>query len=624
MASSSPSPLSGMVLDQRYRILHELKAGGMGTVYEAEQIRLGKRVAIKVLRPQVNEDAALRRFEREARLASRIRHRNVVSMIDFGIEDNTAYYVMELLEGRDLAALLLDRKALSWQDARPIVLQIARALRAAHRHGIVHRDVKPANCFIIEPEDDDEAELVKVLDFGIAKIDPNLGSDGGLTRTSELVGTVAYMSPEQAQSQPVDPRSDVYSLGVLIYQTLTGQLPFRDDNAFNVLLAHVREQPRPPRTLVPSIPEPIDSAVMKALSKESAHRFATMDAFRDALIDVPAAAMGSTTAIFAAPVLGSFESSDEPGAWPEDLPPTAILGEAAPGVVVEGNTTIARVPQGNEGVADVSGLHGPASGPSAVIVGAEGGPPSGVSATVPAPKLQRITTTGTHARPRIGSRTVVLWGVFGGAMALLVGATLGMWLATRGSTEPEDSASSRAAVVTDRPPDDPPGTAATKAKAEGADNADNGGAPEGLPVETAPSPEADAVVADEPGEVVPDEPGSAEQDTAEQDTAEDEPSPPPKPATKPKSSTSSKGRETDASVKSKLRRRVKKSCGAKASPGVTIRVSLVINETGAVTLPRVQPPHQTSELGRCARSEMSGARFPATGHRRVVSMAVDL
>ncbi|MCA9707802.1 MAG: serine/threonine protein kinase, partial [Myxococcales bacterium] len=277
LSPSSSSPQLGLVFDQRYRVLRKLEAGGMGTVYEAEQIRLGKRVAIKVLRREVTDnEVALRRFEREARLASRIRHRNVVELLDFGVEDKTAYYVMELLEGRNLASLLQEQGALPWQRARPILLQIARALQAAHRLGIIHRDVKPANCFLVDLEDDEEGELVKVLDFGIAKLDDTFDAQGQLTKTTELLGTVAYMSPEQAQSKTIDARSDVYSLGVLVYQVLAGRLPFEDDNAFNLLSKHVREPPPPPRSLVPAIPEAVEQAVLRALAKAPEDRFESM------------------------------------------------------------------------------------------------------------------------------------------------------------------------------------------------------------------------------------------------------------------------------------------------------------------------------------------------------------
>ncbi len=605
MATSTSSPLSGMVLDQRYRILHELMAGGMGTVYEAEQIRLGKRVAIKVLRPQSDEQAALRRFEREARLASRIRHRNVVEMIDFGIEEGTAYYVMELLEGRDLSAVLREKKTLSWPVARSIVLQVARALRAAHQHGIVHRDVKPANCFVIEAEDEDELELVKVLDFGIAKIDPNLGTDGGLTRTSELVGTVAYMSPEQAQSQPVDPRSDVYSLGVLVYQLLTGQLPFKDDNAFNVLLAHVREPPRPPRTIVPSIPEPVEAALMKALNKKPEHRFPSMEDFRKALAAVPAAAMGSTTTIFSAPSPESLLAMGDQGTpWDRDLSSTAVLAESSPPLDDDSNTRIAPIPQGlfsgeSSGLTP-TGSAGPPSGATPALT-------SGVDATVPAPKLSRTTVGGRRGR-EISSRTVTLWAVFGGAAALLVGAALGTWLATGAN---DDAGASAKAVPTVKAKDLEPSSPSPT-----------------LAVVEDDSPEA--MFVDAGGGLAPDdaEPTNAEPTSVEPIDAEPVEPPPPaktKPA-RPKTPTSRSkppSRVTDASVKVKLRRQAKKSCSAKAQAGASVRARLMVDGEG-VALPQIKPPHESSELGRCVRKAMVGAKFPATGERRIISLTVDL
>lgn len=282
--AETPDVDVGQILDERYRILRPLGAGGMGTVFEAESLVGSRRVAVKVLKPEhASRQKAVKRFLREVRALSMIDHPNVVKIIGYGeLATGAVYYVMEYLQGHDLSDLLQEQGRVPWRRARDIFMQIGGALQAAHDVGIIHRDVKPANCFISQALE--SAGEVRVLDFGIAK---NPGADtNALTGTSELLGTVRYMSPEQANGLPADARSDLYAVGVLMYETLTGKVPFQGDNAFHVLYQHTKVPPQPPRELVPELPAWVEAIVLRALEKEPDKRFGSMRELVEALASV--------------------------------------------------------------------------------------------------------------------------------------------------------------------------------------------------------------------------------------------------------------------------------------------------------------------------------------------------
>nr|MCH9681161.1 serine/threonine protein kinase [Deltaproteobacteria bacterium] len=256
-AASEPlePDISGQVLD-RYQLTQRLGIGGMGAVYEAIHTKLEKRVAIKLLRHEFSrQEIARKRFLREAKAATRVKHPNVVDISDFGeTEDGRVYFVMELLPGADLGDLLKAQGRLSWPRTRALLLQVASALEAAHAQGIVHRDMKPSNCFLVEVPGM-EGDFMKVLDFGIAKFSSGADEETeGLTSTNEVFGTVAYMAPEMAQGTTNDIRSDIYAVGVMMYRMLTGELPFNEGNAFQILSQHIGMAPPPPREKEPSIP----------------------------------------------------------------------------------------------------------------------------------------------------------------------------------------------------------------------------------------------------------------------------------------------------------------------------------------------------------------------------------
>jgi serine/threonine protein kinase len=282
--------LIGTTLDDRYRILGSLGKGGMGHVYAAVHMTLEQRVAIKVLHPCFAEVERYRaRFLQEARAASRIHHPNVVEIKDYGRTPNgSVYFVMEYLRGRDMSVELQQHGALRWARVRSILLQAVGALRAAHAQQIIHRDIKPANCFLLDDEDTGVRDVVKLLDFGIAKVDSDPDSKAHrLPGNREVLGTASYMSPEQARNEPLDARSDMYSLGVMAYELLTGHVPFKGNNVLRLITAHLEEQPQPLRNLAPRVPVEVEALVLTMLAKAPADRYESMRALAHALRAIP-------------------------------------------------------------------------------------------------------------------------------------------------------------------------------------------------------------------------------------------------------------------------------------------------------------------------------------------------
>jgi serine/threonine-protein kinase len=258
-------------------VLSRLGEGGMGTVYLCEHAILGRRYAVKVLRPELGGSAdVVERFRNEAIAASRVGGENVVDVLDFGSEpDGVLYYVMEALEGRSLGALVAEEGPLDVARALALVEQICRALGAAHARGVVHRDVKPDNVFVVRR--DDGTERAKVIDFGISHVPAGPGAER-LTRTGEIIGTPEYMAPEQAAGDPVDHRADVYALGVLAYEMLTGTLPIVATTPIATLVAHQTRIPEAPSVRRPGIPAAVDALVLGMLSKRPEDRPPSMDA----------------------------------------------------------------------------------------------------------------------------------------------------------------------------------------------------------------------------------------------------------------------------------------------------------------------------------------------------------
>jgi hypothetical protein len=260
-------PLNSLVLDERFRVLGHLGGGGMGEVYLAEQVSLGRKVALKVLKREVGQQPGMsERFRREARLLSSVEHPAVVRVIDFGQSEEGTCLVMELAEGETLLQAL-EAGPLEPERGRRLLVQLAEGLAAIHEKGIIHRDLKPENVVLTPGPRGEQARL---LDFGIARLVEPDPDARGLSQVGVVLGTPEYLSPEQAMGAPLDARSDIYSLGVLGYRMLTGQLPFQGPNARDYLVQHVSASPRPLLQLAPQVasqPE-LSAIVMRALAKD--------------------------------------------------------------------------------------------------------------------------------------------------------------------------------------------------------------------------------------------------------------------------------------------------------------------------------------------------------------------
>jgi hypothetical protein len=266
---------SDVILGGRYRLLRRIASGGMGSVWEAEDTVLHRKVAVKVLSEALaEEDRFVERFRREARAAAGLSHPNVAGVFDYGEDGDRPFIVMELLDGETLAERLRRQGRLPWREAVAIAGQVAAALEAAHRSGIVHRDVKPGNIMIAPAGD------VKVMDFGIAAAT----WAAPLTATGTAMGTATYISPEQTAGRRVTPESDVYSLGVVLYEMLTGEPPFTGETPVAVAMAHVRETPVPLRQRVPDITEHVALVCERALAKDPKQRPPSAVAFASMLM----------------------------------------------------------------------------------------------------------------------------------------------------------------------------------------------------------------------------------------------------------------------------------------------------------------------------------------------------
>jgi hypothetical protein len=269
------------MLGDRYEIESPLGRGGMATVYSGRDRVLGRPVAIKVLAERyAGDEKFVTRFRREARAAAGLNHTNIVSVFDTGDTNGQHYIVMEMVNGETLSDLLKREGPLSPDRAARIAGSIARALHAAHAQGLIHRDVKPGNVMLTREGD------VKVMDFGIARA----ATDETLTQTGMVLGTASYLSPEQSRGEPVDHRSDVYSLGCVLYEMLAGRPPFAGETPVGVAYKHVHEQPEPLTTNGPPVPAEVEAVVMQALAKDPADRPQTAEAFREALTSAVAEA----------------------------------------------------------------------------------------------------------------------------------------------------------------------------------------------------------------------------------------------------------------------------------------------------------------------------------------------
>ncbi|MGZ3442471.1 MAG: serine/threonine protein kinase, partial [Polyangia bacterium] len=281
-SSKKGDPLIGAVIERRWQVLDQLGAGGMGVVYRAERINLGKQVALKFLHQSVAESkAAVARFEREAKAISRLHHVHCISILDFGVYRRQPYIVMEFVQGRQLNEL--DLTVLTPTRAVALLRQVLLGLQHAHSRGVIHRDLKLSNIMLVEMTGTEN--LVKLLDFGLARIS---GINEELSLTEGMVaGTPSYMSPEQALGKKTDQRSDIYSAGVVLYVLCTGKRPFTASDTTALLRMQIDDPPPPPRRAAPAkrISEGLERVILRALEKKPADRFQSVTEFLTALDD---------------------------------------------------------------------------------------------------------------------------------------------------------------------------------------------------------------------------------------------------------------------------------------------------------------------------------------------------
>jgi serine/threonine-protein kinase len=330
MVTVGDDPLLGMIVEGRYKIESVLGQGSAGTVYKAVQELIGRPVAIKVLHDHlVSDQEFIKRFSQEAKASSRLSHPNIVTIYDFGIipKGNRPYIAMDLLKGTPLSDLLTEYNHLSVEDSIPIFKQVCSALAEAHRQGIVHRDIKPENIVLVERSGQKWFPIV--VDFGIARLLQEDASLGRITRSGTVCGSPTYMSPEQCTSSKVDQRSDIYSLAIVIYETLTGEVPFVSEELVKVMAMHLSQPPTPLNSVRHDLrfPDRLEAVISKALSKQADQRYKDMEEFAAALEEAvqkrPETVLPKLSPINTVKDLpiGPLASSDELALHKEQAPP---------------------------------------------------------------------------------------------------------------------------------------------------------------------------------------------------------------------------------------------------------------------------------------------------------------
>ena len=313
------------VLGERYRLVRHLARGGMAEVYVAEDQLLNRTVAVKILFPELaHDDAFVERFRREARSAASLNHHNIVSVYDFGEDEGAWFIVMEYVEGRNLRDIIRNEGQMDPARAAALGAEVAAALAAAHAEGIIHRDVKPANVLISA-----DTGTVKVADFGIARA---AGTRQGLTMPGTVLGTATYLSPEQAQGAEVDFRTDVYSLGMVLYEMLAGKPPFTGDSPVAIAYQQLSQTAPPPSTHNPDVPQALDAIVMRAMSKNPDERQATAEEIREELLTIDRAVGDPDATAFIAP--------------PPPAEPTAVIAAGSTSVLPPPAPPVTRRPAG--------------------------------------------------------------------------------------------------------------------------------------------------------------------------------------------------------------------------------------------------------------------------------------
>lgn len=275
-------------LGEKYRVINEVGRGGMSVVYKGIHEAVDREVAIKILQSQlVSDPTSVKRFQQEAQAASLLRHENIIKMYDFGIHDGRPYLVMDFLTGDSLSDIIRRDNQVDCERAIRIFVQATDALAHAHRHGVIHRDLKSSNIMLVD--EPGKPDIAKVVDFGIAKLLPNSGRQSqNLTQTGEIFGSPIYMSPEQCMGHILDARSDIYSMGTMVYEALTGYPALMGKTIVETMEMQVRETPRPFAEIRPDLqlPKELETIVLRALEKKPDNRYQSMEEFRDALVHV--------------------------------------------------------------------------------------------------------------------------------------------------------------------------------------------------------------------------------------------------------------------------------------------------------------------------------------------------
>lgn len=326
--------LDGVILDGRYRIERRIGAGGMGAVYQATPLAGGLPVAIKLLLPRHNHDYTYRqRFVREARVASSIVHPNVMRVLDYGeTEAGRAFSVMECLPGEDLGQLLKREGALGWARTRAILRQVIRGLRAAHEMGVLHRDVKPSNVFLVRGRQG-RPDYVKLLDFGLAKaVDPASSLAEGLTLVDEVMGTAQYLAPERLLGEDADARSDLYSVGVMAFRMLSGSLPhWGHGNSAQTLLHRCRRPPPSVLDEAEDLPPAVDLLLRRAMALDPHDRFSSLRALEDEMMRIPVDGQVMPRRHVPTMRYGDLPTRSLPRTMAGEAPPTLTCPTAAAG-----------------------------------------------------------------------------------------------------------------------------------------------------------------------------------------------------------------------------------------------------------------------------------------------------
>jgi serine/threonine protein kinase len=434
LAEIQPAPpprdsLIDSVVADRYRVIKLLGEGGMGQVYLAEHIAIERRIALKVLRAEyAHRGEMVSRFQQEAISASRIKHPNVLDVFDFGRLENGCFFLaMEFLDGNDLAEEMARRRVIEPTMGVRIALEVCRGLQAAHSKGVVHRDLKPENVFLQRTQEGEEA--VKIVDFGIAQLRSNEDAAGSqrrrLTRTGMIFGTPEYMAPEQAAGRRADHRTDVYALGILMYEMFTGSVPFTDETFLGVLSKHASETPPAMSAILPelAISPQLQSVVMKALAKNPDERYESMTEFAQAIQGTPEGML------YAHKVLGRPQATERS---PEFMAPAAGNPTAPEFGVVQGPPQVV-LPDPNRGARTVP--HGTARNYPSRAQTLPSGPPV-YESSMPPP-----TAGGEHKR----------LGLWVGVGAVLVAGAVGAFVIGN-RRPPANDVPSSAPMVSAPPP----------------------------------------------------------------------------------------------------------------------------------------------------------------------------